>query len=150
MSSQDIARLSSGVFFAAALGAAGMAMGATAELVSVSGTAMVSEGARYVEGQETKQLAVGDRVFGLEGSHVVLQYQDGCSYTLKEGEVFTIADKSPCAGAASSTSDALPAASADTGGVDPNWVAVGFIGTALVAGAALDTGGDSSRRPISP
>ena len=151
MSNQHVKQAYLGVCLAATLGASGVATAATAELAGVTGTAMVSEGSRYVEGQPGKKLADGDRVIALEGSNVVLTFQDGCRYTLKDGEVLTVGAQSPCVREIPRSDNSLPAASADSGG-DPNMYALGFIGVAAVTAAALDTGGDSrpDLPPISP
>ena len=151
MKSQHVQAACSGVFLAAALGLTSIATAATAELVSVSGTAMVSDGSRYVEGQQGRQLAEGDRIFGLENSNVVLQFQDGCRHTLKGNEVLTVGGQSPCSSSAAAPAHSLPAASADDGSTNQDMYALGFIGAAAIAAIALDTGGDNDpRRPISP
>ena len=140
------------VCLTATLGASGVATATTAELETVNGTAMVSEGSRYIEGQQGRALAEGDRVIALENSKVVLTFQDGCRYTLKDGEVLTVGGQSPCSREASPPDNSLPAASADSGDTDPNIYALGLIGAAAIAAVAFDTGGDGPRflPPISP
>ena len=150
MRNQHVERTCLVVCLAAGLGASGVASAATAELVGVTGTAMVSEGSRYVEGLQGRQLADGDRVIALENSNVVITFQDGCRYTLKDGEILTVGGPSPCSREVPRSDNSLPAASADSGG-DPNMYALGLIGVAAVAAAAFDTGGDSRPElPISP
>jgi hypothetical protein len=82
---------------AAATGLAGATDNAIGQIVRVDGTAMVSDGARYVEAPEGRALYPRDRVLVMEDSSAVLQFADGCEYRMSGSELLTIGAGSACA-----------------------------------------------------
>ena len=66
-------------------------------IVSIDGTAMVSQGGRYVAGSEGRTIQLGDRVMMLEGGRAAIWYGDTCEYFLLDDEVLDITESSPCA-----------------------------------------------------
>ncbi len=62
----------------------------------ITGSALVNKGERYVDGTEGMPLSTGDRVMSLAESTAVLQFNDGCRYTMKENELITVPSMSPC------------------------------------------------------
>ncbi|SDW05377.1 hypothetical protein [Thiocapsa roseopersicina] len=69
----------------------------TGRIVSIDGTAMVSQGGRYVTGSEGRTIQLGDRVMMLEGGRAAIWYGDTCEYFLLDDEVLDITESSPCA-----------------------------------------------------
>ena len=67
-----------------------------ATVARITGNAVVSKGAQYVPGTEGMALTVGQRVMSLEDSTVVIQFNDGCRYTVEENKLVTMEDLSPC------------------------------------------------------
>ncbi|MEA3275989.1 MAG: hypothetical protein U9Q81_11995 [Pseudomonadota bacterium] len=68
-----------------------------ANLARIDGVAVVSQGAQYVKGREGMNLKEGDRLMALEGGNAVIEFKDGCRYTLADNELLTIGTKSTCA-----------------------------------------------------
>ncbi len=66
-------------------------------IVSIDGTAMVSQGGRYVTGSEGRTIQLGDRLMMLEGGRAAIWYGDTCEYFLLDDEVLDITESSPCA-----------------------------------------------------
>lgn len=117
-----------------------------ATLIRISGGAMVSKGAQYVDAFAGMRAENGERVMALSRSSVDLQYDDGCRYVLEENELLTIEDDSPCCLAGMLLQEKAAAVAAGDGSglaiIPP--AAAALIG---VVGATLDTGGDGDRRP---
>ncbi|NCA72621.1 MAG: hypothetical protein EOM91_21700 [Sphingobacteriia bacterium] len=65
-------------------------------IVSIDGTAMVSQGGRYVTGSEGRTIHLGDRLMMLEGGRAAIWYGDTCEYFLLDDEVLDITESSPC------------------------------------------------------
>ena len=66
------------------------------QVVKVQGTAVISQGTRYVLGQEGTPLKAGNRLMTLEGAEVVLKFKDNCQFRMGEDQLFDVADQSPC------------------------------------------------------
>jgi len=69
-------------------------VGATLE--RAVGNILVDQGAGYIAGKVGKRLERGARVMAREKSKVTIRFDDECNHTLKDGEVLTITDVSPC------------------------------------------------------
>lgn len=67
-----------------------------AYIARISGTVLVNQGQQYRDGSEGLVLETGDRVMSLSESSAILQFRDGCRYTMKEDELVTIPSMSPC------------------------------------------------------
>jgi hypothetical protein len=65
-------------------------------IVSIDGTAMVSQGGRYVTGSEGAAIQLGDRIMVLEGGRAAIWYGDTCEYFLLDDEVLDVTEASPC------------------------------------------------------
>jgi len=127
-----------------------------AAIARITGEAVVSSGTRYVSGIEGMGLRVGTRVMSLAKSTTVIQFDDGCRYTLEENQLLTIDDRSPCV-----LGLVLPDGGAVTAGGAPgalggaagslSQVPVAAVGAVAVAGWLLKTGGGTGgeRPPIS-
>lgn len=72
------------------------AEGDIAYIARITGSALVNKGGQYLDGTEGMALATGDRVMSLAESSAILQFSDGCRYTMKEDELVTIPSLSPC------------------------------------------------------
>lgn len=70
---------------------------AMGRLVQIEGTAMISQGDRYLAGSEGTFLKEGDRLFALEGSEALLLFADACQYRLRDDHVLDVGPQSPCA-----------------------------------------------------
>ena len=133
-----------------------------ATVARITGNAVVSKGAQYVPGTEGMPLTIGQRVMSLADSSVVIQFNDGCRYTVEANKLVTMEDLSPCvltkgvALAPPPPASAVPAAAAVpvpvAGAASLAWVPVAAAGLVAV-GAALDPGDDGDNvtpAPISP
>ena len=80
----------------AAVASAAAAEKEVATIARLTGNALVNKGAQYVNGTEGMALSVGERVMSLEETTAIIQFKDGCRYTMKENEVITIPSVSPC------------------------------------------------------
>jgi hypothetical protein len=144
----------------ATLSAAVAAERQIATVARITGNAVVSKGAQYVPGTEGMALTVGQRVMSLADSTVVIQFNDGCRYTLEENKLVTMEDVSPCvltkgvALAPPPPSSVVPAVVAAPVAAAANlaWVPLAAVGAVAVAGAVADTGDDGNvvPTPISP
>jgi len=135
-------------------------------IARITGSALVNKGERYIDGAEGMPLSRGDRVMSLADSTAILQFNDGCRYTMKENELVTVPSVSPCVltkGPRDRLSVAVlppvPLLQAVVPAVIPVAGASGLglagvpVAAAGVLGAAaiIDNGGDVSPRPaISP
>jgi hypothetical protein len=81
---------------AAAAQGALAAVGDTAFLRSISGNVSVTKGEQRLDGIEGMRLSTGDRVASLADSAAVVQFSDGCAYTIKANESITVSRLSPC------------------------------------------------------
>jgi hypothetical protein len=84
------------VALSAAVSLAAAAEKEVATIARLTGNALVNKGAQYVNGTEGMALSVGERVMSLEETTAIIQFKDGCRYTMKENEVITIPSLSPC------------------------------------------------------
>ena len=134
-----------------------------ATIARITGSTLVNKGTQYVNGTEGMALSVGQRVMSLEESTAVLQFNDGCRYTMEENEVITIPSLSPCV-LTKGSSDRLsvlppvpPAAAPVAAAIVPAaaaaglaWVpvaAAGAVGLAAIAGGAFDDDDDPAPLP---
>ncbi|WP_133511420.1 hypothetical protein [Candidatus Thiosymbion oneisti] len=71
----------------------------SAKLARAVGKILVNQGAGYIRGKVGRKLERGARVMAMEGSKATIKFddKDKCNYTLKDDEVLTITDVSPCA-----------------------------------------------------
>jgi hypothetical protein len=69
--------------------------GQGATIVKIIGEGMVSQ-SPYVKATVGMRVRNGGRVLALEGSTVVVAFDDGCWHEVKENAVLTIEDVSPC------------------------------------------------------
>jgi len=126
-----------------------------ATVARITGNAVVSKGAQYVPGTEGMALTVGQRVMSLEDSTVVIQFNDGCRYTVEENKLVTMEDLSPCVltkgvalapppPAAVTPVPIVPIAAAAVPAVASlAWVPVAAAGLVAVAGVAFDSDPDN-------
>lgn len=162
----------------ASLSAAVAAERQIATVARITGNAVVSKGAQYVPGSEGMPLTIGQRVMSLADSTVVIQFNDGCRYTLEENKLVTMEDLSPCVLTKGLALAPPPPASGVPAVVPPPvaapvaaapvaapvaaaasfpWVPVAAaVGVAAIVAAVSDTGGNGNRNgnvvppPISP
>ncbi len=139
-----------------------------AYLARITGGVLVNQGQQYRDGTEGLSLSTGDRVMSLAESTAIIQFQDGCRYTMEENELVTIPSLSPCVltkGADGRLSVATlppaPPAQVPLVPVVPvvplatnlAWLPAAAAGGLLGGGAILsdpDDDGDGPRPPISP
>jgi hypothetical protein len=141
-----------------ALSAAAAAEKQIATVARINGNAVVSQGAQYVPGTEGMALNVGQRVMSLADSTVVIQFNDGCRYTLEENKLVTMEDMSPCvltkgvALAPPPPAAAVPAvvATPAAGAASLAWVPLAAVGLVAIMGATFDTGGGGGVIPPPP
>lgn len=135
-----------------------------AYLARITGGVLVNQGQQYRDGTEGLSLSTGDRVMSLAESTAIIQFQDGCRYTMEENELVTIPSLSPCVltkGADGRLSVATlppaPPAQVPLVPVVPlatnlAWLPAAAAG--LLGGGAIlsdpDDDGDGPRPPISP
>jgi hypothetical protein len=85
------------------IGCLGLAVAAdqspVAKLVRLDGTAVISQGARYVPAHEGMSLTEGDRLMVLEGGSAILAFTDGCQYELGQMNMLAVHGISTCAAA---------------------------------------------------
>jgi hypothetical protein len=74
-----------------------MASDTVGEIKRVDGAAMISKGEHFVAAQQGMKLQELDRLIVLEQSEALLEFQDGCSYVMKEKELLTVGSTSVCA-----------------------------------------------------
>ena len=140
------------------------------QITRIDGSAMISQGTRYVDALVGMPLRVQDRILVLDGGSALLQFNDGCQYSLEDSEMLTIGTESACAEQAAKTAAAeqsgvsVETAAADnqgsftnleqagtsqlggSGGDDDDrlglWVFGGAAGGGLIAALAAGTGSD--------
>lgn len=92
-----------GVALFSGIGCLGLAVAAdqapVAKLVRLDGTAVISQGARYVPAHEGMSLTEGDRLMVLEGGSAILAFTDGCQYELGQMNMLAVQGISTCAAA---------------------------------------------------
>ncbi len=123
---------------------------AMGRLVQIEGTAMISQGERYLPGSEGTFLKEGDRLFALEGSAALLLFADACQYRLGDDHVLDVGLQSPCAlGLGGEYRPGLLAAVTDASDeqADVQREAQSQIGRSSVVSPLLPTGG-TPRLPI--
>lgn len=138
----------------AALSVAVAAERQIATVARITGNAVVSKGAQYVPGSEGMALTVGQRVMSLADSTVVIQFNDGCRYTLEENKLVTMEDMSPCvltkgvALAPPPPAAVVPAVAAVPVAAAANlaWVPLAAAGLVAIT-AVADPGDDDNRTP---
>lgn len=88
------------------------------------------------------------------GAETVLRYEDGCSISLKPGQVYTVLDQSPCAAPSAPPPNPGPAAAAGlTSGIGATAVVGVVVAGAIAGGVVAATSGKGSSAPtvfISP
>jgi len=94
---KNLSTLALSAGLAAGFSVAGASQNPLATIERIDGTAMVSEGARYVEAREGTQLRLSDRLLVLEGSSATIHFADGCERTMSDSTLLTIGSMSPCA-----------------------------------------------------
>jgi hypothetical protein len=133
-----------------------------ATIARITGSILVNKGTQYVNGTEGMALSVGERVMSLQESTAVVQFNDGCQYTMQENEAITIPRLSLCV-LTKGPSDRLsvlppvpPAQAPLVAAVVPAaaaaglaWVPAAAVGLVAIAGTAFDTGGDDAP-PLPP
>jgi len=67
-----------------------------AQIKSLKGDAMVTQGERFVTAHEGMALQQLDRVVVLEQGGATIEFTDGCQYQLKEMELLTVGSTSTC------------------------------------------------------
>ncbi|MGE5152701.1 MAG: hypothetical protein ACM3ST_01685 [Bdellovibrio bacteriovorus] len=134
-----------------------------AYLLRINGSALVNKGEQYVDGAEGMPLSTGDRVMSLEDSGAVIQFADGCRYTMEENELFTIPSASPCA-FAKGPSDRMsvvtlppppptsvpPVAAIVPAAANLAWVPLAAAGLVAATAVLSDPDDDDPPPPISP
>lgn len=97
MRNKNPAMMASVVSFLVLMSVDSAASEAMGRLVQIEGTAMISQGDRYLPGSEGTFLKEGDRLFALEGSEAILLFADACRYRLGDDRVLDVGPQSPCA-----------------------------------------------------
>lgn len=106
--------------------------GQGATIVKKNGDILVSN-SPFVPAAVGMRVLNGGRVMALEGSTAVVAYDDGCWHEVKENELLTIEDVSPCCLAAKGTPTPIPTpvtpppAMSNFGWVPPTAMVVGSI-----------------------
>ena len=136
---------------ASTVGLAAVANAAT--LVDLSGQVKVNSGKGFKLGREAQSVSVGYRIMASANSQVTVQYDDGCRWTVKPGNVYTVGAKSPCVpgiGGLPVESVGAPVAGATgvVGGATLPVVGVGAIAAAGVFGVVQAV--NSTNKPSSP
>jgi hypothetical protein len=132
-----------------------------ASIARVTGNAMVNKGAQYVTGTEGMALSIGDRVMSLDETTAVIQFEDGCRYTMEENEMITIPSRSPCVLTKGSAKRlavgppvpppaAVPVAPAVVPAATSSLWVPGAVGLAAIAGVAILWRGDDGNAPPLP
>jgi hypothetical protein len=139
-----------------------------ANIARITGNTLVNKGAQYVPGTEGMELSIGERVMSLEDTTAVIQFKDGCRYTMEENEVITIPRLSPCVltkGSGNRLSALPPVPPAEPPLVVPivpaaaaapaaslSWVPLAGVGLVAISGIVFDPGDNENGRrpPISP
>ena len=70
---------------------------AAGQIARIQGSAMITDGARYVPAREGTVFQRSDRIIVLEDSAAELRFADGCEYTMTDSELLTIGEQSVCA-----------------------------------------------------
>jgi hypothetical protein len=128
------------------------AFAGNAQLVGPSGKVMVDRGAGYEVVVGGLELNVGDQVFvGAEGAASLI-YANGCTVSLTEASVATVAEKAPCGKNQAMVADAVITPTAD---VDDDSYAFPILPLILVGGGAAVVGtiiliNDNNNSPASP
>jgi hypothetical protein len=84
------------------------------QIMRIDGSAMISQGTRYVDAREGMPLRAQDRVLVLDGGSALLQFTDGCQYSLNDSELLTIGSVSACAEQSAQTAATEPGVSVET------------------------------------
>ena len=67
-----------------------------AQIKSIEGDAMVTQGERFITAREGMELQQLDRIVVLEQGGAMIEFQDGCQYRMQELEVLTVGSMSAC------------------------------------------------------
>lgn len=100
------AGLAASACFALSANAVGAPEEPIGEIMRIEGSAMISQGTRYVDALEGMALRAQDRILVLEGGSALLQFTDGCQYSVRDSELLTIGVESACAEQAAKTAAA--------------------------------------------
>ena len=142
-------RILKGIVAGAALASiTGVAVAADpiASLARIDGTVLVNQGQQYVTGREGIALKPGDRIMAMSTGSAVIQFTDGCTYTLDDDEVLTIGETSTCSADTVAKQEIGPYYAAigenDASGNPNAWASSPAIlgATAAILGAASDSG----------
>ncbi|MCK7575663.1 MAG: hypothetical protein MZV65_07080 [Chromatiales bacterium] len=140
-----------------------------AQIKSLKGDAMVTQGERFVTAHEGMTLQQLDRVAVLEQGLATIEFADGCQYEMKEMELLTVGSKSVCEAKGSEhqrvRQTAISQVEPGAGGTGTGTGATGnnagpdldITGGAIVGGlavvgvvAALSSSGDGDDSPLPP
>jgi hypothetical protein len=137
-------RFVSGVLIASLLGASiAQAAVSVAAIDAVQGKVLVNHGAGFVALVDGAALNAGDRVMVGKDSAAVIAYANGCSVTVSEAKVVTVAKSAPCkAGSTAMIGSSFVSPVADVPGGAYMAPAAGFpLLLPLLGGAAVVGGG---------
>jgi hypothetical protein len=107
---------------------------ATLKEIGGKGNVLVNQGEEFVPAAEGMRLKPGDRVMAQDDSEADIQFDDQCTYEVKEQRIVTIPSDSPCAGGVPLVQSLNPAgagavgatAAAGTGNAGPFLLAAGI------------------------
>jgi hypothetical protein len=119
--------------------------GQGATIVKMIGDVLVSN-SPYVTASIGMRVRNGGRVMTLEGSTAIVAYDDGCWHVLKENQVLTIEDVSPCCAAAAPPPPPPPPVAAPK---IPWAVPAAIAAGGIIWAISNDDDGDNGREPIS-
>ena len=126
-----------------------LAAGSEGEIVEIGGKGMLTVDDKFVPAKENMAFFEGDRVMALKGSKVVLQFDDGCRYTVVADTITTIEHEALCAAALASEETAAAGA---FGNMTPAGAAIigGAALAALIVAANNDSGGGGNQIAPAP
>jgi hypothetical protein len=119
--------------------------GQGATIVKIIGDVLVSN-SPYVAASIGMRVRNGGRVMTLDASTAIVAYDDGCWHVLKENQVLTIEDVSPCCAAAAPPPPPPPVAAPKIPWAVPAAIAAGAILWPILDD---DDDGGNGRQPIS-
>ena len=133
---------------------------ATLKEIEGKGKILVNQGEEFVPAVEGMRLKPGDRIMAQDDSEAEVQFDDECTYEVKEQRIVTIPNNSPCAGGVPLVQSLNPAgtgavgatAAVGTGNPGPFLLAAG-IETAiyfLIADDDDDDQGEDDDDTVSP
>lgn len=114
----------------------------SARLARIDGTVMVATDATNVRAVEGMQLQRGDRLMVMDGGSAMVEYSDGCNYSVNDEMLLTIAATSACARGVRGVESEVSAAPPAVGDTYPTLSSVIYGGaSASVAPGVASTGG---------